>query len=282
MSFGERLQAFRKEHDLTQEEFAQQLNVSRQAVSKWESSHGYPELEKILYICNHYNVTLDDLFQDEVPHPDCCDPSARRPAAKPPVFQGPSLKKALGNFLSNLSPQNKFILGAFLAAVVLFLLLLFGFTKGDTVVMIPKFVWLGLLILFGIGEALTVGLTFIWFAGGSLAALITALLGGQLWLQVIMFLVVSGLCLFAVRPLARKYLTPRYQPTNADRIIGAEAVVTEEINNLKAEGAVTVSGMAWSARSAREEILPIGTVVRVERIEGVKVFVSKIKEEVTC
>ena len=140
----------------------------------------------------------------------------------------------------------------------------------------------GLLILFGIGEAVTVGLTSIWFAGGSLAALIVALLGGQLWLQVVVFLVISGLCLFAVRPLAQKYLKPSYQPTNADRIIGAEAVVTEEIHNLKAQGAVTVSGMVWSARSTSEDPIPVGTIVRVERIEGVKVFVSKMKEEVKC
>ena len=67
MSFGTRLQSLRHKHGITQEQFAQQLNVSRQAVSKWESSHGYPELEKILYICNYYHVTMDELFADELP-----------------------------------------------------------------------------------------------------------------------------------------------------------------------------------------------------------------------
>ena len=67
MSFGERLQMLRRSNDLTQEEFAQQLKVSRQAVSKWESSRGYPEIEKIIYICNTYGVTMNELFQDEVP-----------------------------------------------------------------------------------------------------------------------------------------------------------------------------------------------------------------------
>ena len=283
MAFGDRLQALRREHGMTQEEFAQQLNVSRQAVSKWESSHGYPEMEKIIYICNHYGVAMGDLFQDEVP---LSDPSGTFPGnthtAKPPALKSPPLKKALNDFLNNLSPQNKLILGAVSVAVVLFLLLLFGFMKGDTNAMILKFVWLGLLILFCVGEAVTVGLTSIWFAGGALAGLITALLGGPLWLQVILFLAVTVLCLIAVRPLAKKYLQPGYQPTNADRVIGAEAVVTEEIHNLKAQGAVTVSGMVWSARSIDEEPIPVGTIVRVERIEGVKLFVSKVKEEVKC
>ena len=70
MSFGSRLQALRHRHGITQEAFAQQLNVSRQAVSKWESSRGYPEMEKLLYICKHYGVTMDELFADEVPAPD--------------------------------------------------------------------------------------------------------------------------------------------------------------------------------------------------------------------
>ena len=68
MSFGDRLQAVRRGAGMTQEAFAQQLKVSRQAVSKWESSRGYPEIEKIIYICNHYGVSMDELFQDEVPH----------------------------------------------------------------------------------------------------------------------------------------------------------------------------------------------------------------------
>ena len=69
MSFGSKLQALRRKHGVTQEEFAQQLNVTRQAVSKWESSRRYPEMEKILFICNHYGVTMDELFRDELPAP---------------------------------------------------------------------------------------------------------------------------------------------------------------------------------------------------------------------
>ena len=145
-----------------------------------------------------------------------------------------------------------------------------------------KLVWLAGLILFGVGEAVTVGLTCIWFAAGSLAALLVALLGGALWLQILLFLVVSLVCLALLRPLARKYLKPGYQPTNADRVIGREAVVTQTIDNLRGEGQVTVAGTAWTARSQTEEAIPVGSRVRVLRIEGVKVFVELIKEEVTC
>lgn len=145
-----------------------------------------------------------------------------------------------------------------------------------------KIIWLILLLFFAAAEAATVGLTSIWFAAGSLAALIAALAGGQLWLQIALFIVVSLLCLIAVRPLARRYLTPRIQPTNADRIIGAQAKVTEDIDNLQGRGAVTVGGMVWSARSEDGGPIPTGVLVRVLRIEGVKVYVEKVKEEVKC
>ncbi len=147
---------------------------------------------------------------------------------------------------------------------------------------IVKIVWLVLLILFAVGEAVTVGLTSVWFAAGSLVALIAALLGASLWLQIALFIIVSLLCLLAVRPLARKYLTPKLQATNADRAIGAEARVTEAIDNVQGKGAVTIGGIVWSARSANDEAIPAGAMVKVLRIEGVKVFVELSKEEVKC
>lgn len=147
---------------------------------------------------------------------------------------------------------------------------------------IVKVVWLALLILFAVGEGISVGLTSVWFAAGSLVALIAALLGWSLWIQIVLFIVVSLLCLLAVRPLAKKYLSPQIQATNADRVIGAEARVTEEIDNIQGKGAVTIGGITWSARSAGEGTIPVGAMVKVLRIEGVKVFVELSKEEVTC
>jgi membrane protein implicated in regulation of membrane protease activity len=139
-----------------------------------------------------------------------------------------------------------------------------------------KIVWLVLLLLFAGGEAVSVGLTSIWFAAGALAALVAALLGGALWIQITLFLAVSILCMAAVRPLAKKHLNSKVEHTNADRVIGAEAQVTEDIDNIHGKGAVIIRGMTWSARSQDGAPIPTGTLVKVLRIEGVKVFVEQI------
>lgn len=141
---------------------------------------------------------------------------------------------------------------------------------------IMKLTWLVLLILFAAGEAATVGLTSIWFAAGALVALIAALLGGALWIQITLFLAVSILCMAAVRPLAKKHLNSKVEHTNADRVLGQEAQVTEDIDNIHGRGAVIIRGVTWTARSQDDSPIPAGTMVRVLRIEGVKVFVERI------
>ena len=147
----------------------------------------------------------------------------------------------------------------------------------DTVYQI---VWLALLIIFAVAEAATVGLTSVWFAIGSLGALVCALAGGNIWLQLGIFIVLSLVCLVALRPLAKKYLNTRVEPTNADRVIGQEARVTQDIDNIQGTGAVTIGGVTWTARSEHDTHIPAGVMVRVLRIEGVKVMVEKVKEEV--
>ena len=147
---------------------------------------------------------------------------------------------------------------------------------------IQKIVWLVLLLLFAGGEAVSVGLTSIWFVAGALAALIAALLGGALWIQITLFLAVSLLCLAAVRPLAKRYLNDKVEATNADRVIGAEAKVTEDIDNIHGKGAVIIRGMTWSARSQDDGPIPTGTLVRVLRIEGVKVFVEPLAAPISA
>ena len=147
---------------------------------------------------------------------------------------------------------------------------------------IQKIIWLVLLLLFALSEAITVGLTSIWFAAGALCALIAALLGGPVWIQITLFLTVSLLCLAAVRPLAKRHLNDRVEPTNADRVIGAEAQVTEDIDNIHGKGAVIIRGMTWSARSQDDSVIAAGTRVRVLRIEGVKVFVEPINAPVAA
>ena len=140
-------------------------------------------------------------------------------------------------------------------------------------------VWLVAAIVFAVGEGITVGLTSVWFALGSLAALLTCGLGGELWLQLVVFCVVSFVTLALVKPLARKYFTPKVVPTNADRNIGREAIVTETIDNLKATGQVTVGGVVWTARGENDAVIEQGATVRVRRIEGVKLIVAPLGEE---
>lgn len=135
--------------------------------------------------------------------------------------------------------------------------------------------WLCAVILFLIVEALVPGLVSIWFAVGSVPSLISALVGGPVWLQVTLFLVCSILALVLTRPLAKKYVNSRVQPTNADMMIGKDCVVKETVDNLQGTGAVAVGGKVWTARAETEdEILPVGTVAKVLRIDGVKLIVK--------
>ena len=137
-------------------------------------------------------------------------------------------------------------------------------------------VWVVLMVVFLVVEAATAGLTCIWFAVGSLAALIAALFDAQLWLQIVWFLVISFVTLYFTRPLVKKYVNSRSQPTNADRVIGKEALVTEDIDNVEATGAVSVGGKVWTARSADGGRIKSGAVVSVLRIEGVKLIVEPV------
>lgn len=141
-------------------------------------------------------------------------------------------------------------------------------------------IWLAALVVFAIVEASTVTLVSIWFVGGSLAALIAALAGGPLWLQATLFLAVSVLLLLCLRPLLRKFYSPKKIRTNAPANIGKLAIVTEDIDNLQSQGAVKLSGLVWTARSTGGGIIKAGTIVRVNSIEGVKLFVEPAEAEV--
>ena len=138
-----------------------------------------------------------------------------------------------------------------------------------------KMLWLILMIGFIIAEAACpFHLISIWFAAGSLAAAFTAMLGGQFWLQAVVFAVVSGALLACLWPFVRKFLNPRRSATNVDAVIGATGLVTVAIDNLTAAGQVKLGAMEWTARSTNGEAIPAGTVVRVDKIEGVKAYVS--------
>jgi membrane protein implicated in regulation of membrane protease activity len=142
--------------------------------------------------------------------------------------------------------------------------------------MIPSAVWLMILVVLVAGEAITVGLTFIWFAVGALGGLIVAALGGPVWLQVVVFLALSAVTLVLVRPLAARLLTPGISPTNADRVLSQIALVTQDIDNIAETGQVKIYGQTWTARSEAGDNIPAQTRVRILRIEGVKVFVKPV------
>ena len=143
-------------------------------------------------------------------------------------------------------------------------------------------VWTAAIILFAVVEAATAGLMSIWFVAGALAALVSAFVGASLPVQVILFLVVSAAALAMTRPLLRKITTAPAVPTNADRVLGEVAKVTERIDNENSTGAVYVDGKTWTARSADDTVIEAGTRGQIERMEGVKLFVKPCekKEEV--
>ena len=139
-------------------------------------------------------------------------------------------------------------------------------------------VWLALLILFLVVEAAcAVHLVCIWFAVGSLAALAVYFLQGPLWLQITVFVVVSAALLISLWPLTKKFLNPKITKTNVDSIIGSTGYVTIPVDNMKAEGQVKLGAMVWTARSTSGDPIPEGTLVRADRIEGVKVFVTPVE-----
>ena len=273
MAFGERLQALRRRQNMTQEDFAAQLQVSRQAVSKWESCRGYPEVEKLLYICNRYGVTLNELFQDEVPL------AGTEAAAEPPApaMERRSLGAALGDFVANLSPGNKWTGAASLAAVTLLIALGMLYVRGggDNEM---TFLWIGAIIVFGVVEALTAGLVSIWFVPGAVAGLIAAMAGLGILSQLVLFLAVSAAALAATRPLVKKLSAAKTVPTNADRVLGERGKVTETIDNENSTGTVYIDGKTWTARSADGTVIPAGARVEIERMEGVKLFVKEAPE----
>lgn len=138
------------------------------------------------------------------------------------------------------------------------------------------FVWLGLVILFLIAEGATVSLVSLWFAAGAVVAMFAALLGAGIWLQTGLFLVVSGALLLMLRPIVRRYLVPKITATNVDSLVGATGLVTEAIDNVTASGQVKLGAMEWTARSTTGENIPRGALIRVDRIEGVKVYVTPV------
>ncbi len=139
---------------------------------------------------------------------------------------------------------------------------------------LPVWLWLIALVVFAVVEAATAGLVCIWFAVGALAALLAGLFGAGIVAQVVVFAVVSAAALAATRPLVRRMTAGKAVATNADRVLGAAAKVTETIDNENSRGAVYVDGKTWTARSADGSAIHAGERVEVTAMEGVKLFVK--------
>ena len=135
--------------------------------------------------------------------------------------------------------------------------------------------WAVLALGFLVLEGCTVAMVSLWFAFGAAAALILGLLGAAFWLQAAAFLVVSGALLALLRPMLRKYA--KTTKTNVDSIPGTQGLVTESIDNVAYQGQVKLGAMTWTARSSSGAPISAGTQVVVDRVEGVKVFVSPVK-----
>lgn len=141
-----------------------------------------------------------------------------------------------------------------------------------------SYVWLIAIIMFLIAEQMTLSLVSIWFAAAGIVSLILSMLHASGNVQLIAFLIVSTAGLIAIRPLVKRYFTPKTFKTNVDSTIGQTGYVLDEISNEKATGRVKLGAMEWTARSTDGSTIPVGTLVQADRVEGVKVFVTPVNK----
>ena len=140
------------------------------------------------------------------------------------------------------------------------------------------FIWLGIVVLFIIIEAIGPGLVCIWFSVGALVSMIAALIGAPVWLQIALFILVSAAAMAVARPLVKKYVNSKKQPTNADAVIGRECNVLEDIDNINGTGTAKAEGKVWTAKSFSDDVvIPAGTRATVLEIKGVKLVVKPVK-----
>lgn len=146
--------------------------------------------------------------------------------------------------------------------------------------LIMAMVWLVLMIALVVVEIVTLGLVCIWFAIGALFAAVVAVFGGPWWLQLIAFVVVSGVTLVFTKPIAKKYFTDKIHKTNSEDLIGKKVMITEPVNNIQATGVAIASGLEWTAR-AKEDYVTFekGEFGLVTAIEGVKLILVKCPQE---
>jgi len=148
----------------------------------------------------------------------------------------------------------------------------------NEVIFLSNYIWLSLIILFAIVEALTPAIVSIWFALGALLALVASALSAPVWLQITVFIIASALALILTRPLIKRKLNKTLIPTNADMLIGKTGVVVEKIDNIEETGSVKIQGKTWTARSEYGEEILSGSRVVISKIEGVKLIVKLLNK----
>lgn len=141
------------------------------------------------------------------------------------------------------------------------------------------YVWLVLFIALLVIEIVTMALTTIWFAVGALVATVVSLCGGPLWLQILLFLIVSLAMLIFTRPYALKFFNKGRTKTNVEEVIGKKVMVTKTIDNRQGQGEVVINGLPWTARSVNDsQVIEKDRIVVINAVEGVKVMVEPVKE----
>ena len=140
-------------------------------------------------------------------------------------------------------------------------------------------IWIILAVVFLVVELMTVGMVSLWFMIGALVALLAAAVGAPVWLQILLFLLVSVVCFAFLYPWLKHLIGRNRQATNADMVLGKTCVVTQKIDNLSGTGAVSVGGKTWTARSIDGETIDVDSLVRVEQIQGVKLIISPLPNE---
>lgn len=138
------------------------------------------------------------------------------------------------------------------------------------------YLWFGIMVVCLIIESETIAMVSLWFGIGALCALVLSLFSLPWLVQLAVFFLASAVLLISLRPIVKKHLTPKIVPTNIDAIIGKTAKVVVPIDNLAGAGQIKLSGIEWTARSTDGAPIPAGTIVAVDRIEGVKAFVSPV------
>lgn len=140
--------------------------------------------------------------------------------------------------------------------------------------------WLIIAGIFFVIEIATVGFLIFWLGIGALIAMVVSFFTNNLIIQTSSFIISSCILIPLTKPLAEKFLTKKTVPTNSYSLINKHGIVLQDIDSINSVGQVKVNGEIWSAKTEDDTLIKAGTEIEVIRIDGVKLIVSKIKDNV--